>query len=229
MKIRVSTEKEFILNSIVEAITARHKARKEADYGDTIRFGVTELARIYMREVARRETNEHYYYHDQYGLLNEALSRTEQAIQEALVPHRIQFDISELAGLEDELVYPAKELAELGEKLSQAKRVDRIGSKRRLSPTGSIPFEIIEIGLTGFIEGLLIRPLVNTVELNLEEIGAPYTVEGEWFPFQVQVEDFTFVIDDDGTIFISTQNFPPGLFERVREMLWELARRVYTQ
>ncbi len=100
--------------------------------------------------------------------------------------------------------------------------------RHRLSESSRIPIEITELGLSGFIEGLLAKAFLNNSEgynINLENLE--YRVEGEWFPFEVMIEDFVFTIDDDGTIFVSVENLPQRLVLKAKEMLQVIANQLY--
>jgi hypothetical protein len=76
-------------------------------------------------------------------------------------------------------------------------------------------------------EGLLVQPTGDDFEINLEGLPEGGTVRGDWYPYEVQYEDILFIVDDDGSIFVTVENFPERLVVRVREQLHELARRIY--
>ena len=58
--------------------------------------------------------------------------------------------------------------------------------------------------------------------------NAKLKIESVIGTFQIKYSEFTFVLDDDGTIYISTENFPSNLFERAYKILYELASQIYT-
>ena len=64
--------------------------------------------------------------------------------------------------------------------------------------------------------------------MDLDALSARFPLEGEWFPYEVTVEDMVFVVDDDGTVFVSTENFPREVRERARAMLEEIAALLYS-
>jgi hypothetical protein len=42
------------------------------------------------------------------------------------------------------------------------------------------------------------------------------------------VDEFLFVIDDDGALYISTENFPKDVLDRARTVLHRLAKMLYS-
>jgi hypothetical protein len=90
------------------------------------------------------------------------------------------------------------------------------------------PYQVKELGLKGAIEGLLIFPLSDVVDVDLDRLKQTYSVEGGWFPFQVKVGDFTFVVDDDGSIFTSTEHFSERMMRDVRQIIEQIAHQLYS-
>jgi hypothetical protein len=78
------------------------------------------------------------------------------------------------------------------------------------------------------IEGLLATPTENVTALNIDGIRQAFPTQGEWFPFEVSLDNFLFVVDDDGAIFISTENFPKEVLDRARTILHKLAEMLYS-
>jgi hypothetical protein len=54
-----------------------------------------------------------------------------------------------------------------------------------------------------------------------------WQIEGEWFPYEVHADEFVFVIDDDGSIFVSTANLPGELREKASRMIRQIADALY--
>ena len=122
----------------------------------------------------------------------------------------------------------AKEMFSLRQELLDSRRIDRIGEKADLSAESSVPFEVVEIGLRGLIEGLVLVPLLDEFELNLDPISHLCgTTEGH-FPIEVKIQDFLYVVDDDGTMYTSTDNFPERLVKEAKRILVELGNQVYS-
>jgi hypothetical protein len=60
------------------------------------------------------------------------------------------------------------------------------------------------------------------------------TVKGNWFPFELFVKDenigdLVFVVDQDGSIHIHTENFPAETLNRTRNILKGIASRFYIE
>jgi len=52
-------------------------------------------------------------------------------------------------------------------------------------------------------------------------------VEGQWFPYQILIEPFSLLLDDDGTILVPALGSSEILIEQAREALLILAERLY--
>jgi hypothetical protein len=114
-------------------------------------------------------------------------------------------------------------------KLIESKERRRIADKSTSSIHGaSLAFDVAELGLHGSVEGLLATPTRGVKALNVERVRETYPTHGEWFPFEVSVGDLLFVIDDDGVIFVSTENFPKDMLERARTILHQVAEALYS-
>jgi hypothetical protein len=224
MKINIIPDDEFILRNIAEIISTRKSGKKFA-YSNTFEFGLTELVRIYMREMAQ---DSHKDIHNDRSLIDEAYDRATSEIQK-----RTNIDILTLGldsvykNLSKKLRYPAKEISNLKNSLETSKQIERIGKREKLVISETLPFEIIQLGLKDTIEGLLSMPLIKEFEIDLERVKENYAVRGDWFPFEIVIDDVAFVLDDDGTIFTSTENFPEIAFDQAYGAIKELASLIY--
>ncbi|HEY9631589.1 MAG TPA: hypothetical protein V6C84_30220 [Coleofasciculaceae cyanobacterium] len=221
MKFQMQNQPAFILNTLVELLP--HFSRQEqASYSQIIEFSLAEMVREMMRSIAAQGDNP-----GERQLLEQAIQRTEQQVQER-VPNQVEFDFAPyLAALRQGLRYPAKEMAELGVELKRSRQVQRTSRTEQLTSASGVPFEVLEVGLPKAIELLIAYPLVETIELDLGPLRESYRVEGEGFPFQVTAQELTFAIDDDGSIFTCVENFPIRLVANAKEELMALARQVY--
>lgn len=222
MRFKLLSQEEFILQNVVDLIQSSVE-RGSQTYSSAVEFGLTELVKEQMRRIAQENNTQR---------LGDALTLAtldvQKKVEGRLADLNIRFALRpHLSEIETALKYPGKEVAHLKGKLAQARRTNRIGERRRIAEAAQAPFEITEVGLQNSIEALIASPLGQVYELNLEEVRRSYEVEGEWFPFQVTVEELEFVIDDDGTVFISTENFPEKLVIEAKEMLVGLAKRLY--
>jgi hypothetical protein len=148
-------------------------------------------------------------------------------VRSSLLTVKPRFDFSEyFKAAERKLRAPAMELSDLRTKLRASKELARTGQETFVEGVQS--YQIKELGLKGSIEGLLIYPLADIVEIDLDKLRQAYMVEGEWFPFQITSHNFTFVIDDDGSIFTSTENFSEGMMSDAKEILKQIADDLYS-
>ncbi|PSB22911.1 hypothetical protein C7B76_01870, partial [filamentous cyanobacterium CCP2] len=124
-----------------------------------------------------------------------------------------------------QLRYVAREMQELAEQLQQLE-LQEVPQREVLTSVGQVEFEVREVGLRE-VEALMVSPLSSECELDLEWLRQSYSVEGNWFPLYVAIEELGFVVDGDGTIFISTENFPAVLLEKARRLMVEVANHLY--
>ncbi|MBD2098477.1 hypothetical protein H6F90_25740 [Trichocoleus sp. FACHB-591] len=222
MRFKLLSQEEFILQNVVDLIQSS-VVRESQTCSSAVEFGLTELVKEQMRRIAQENNTQRWG-----DALELAILDVRQKVEGRLAERHIRFDLKpHLGGIETALKYPGKEITYLQDRLAQSRRTNRIGKRNRIAEAAQTPFEITEVGLQNSIEALIAAPVGKVYELNLEEVRRSYEVEGEWFPFQVAVEEFEFVVDDDGTVFISTENFPEKLVLEAREMLVGLAKRLY--
>ncbi len=86
---------------------------------------------------------------------------------------------------------------------------------------------VTELGLRGHVEGLLVTPLAEEAEIDLDRLRISYHVEGDWFPFDIRLEGHIAVLDDDGSLFLPTKGFSEQMTSHAREELIKLASLVY--
>lgn len=222
MSFRILSQEEFTLKNLVELIESAME-RGSTRYSSSIECSLTELVKERMRRIVQED--------DLYrsgDILGFAIQDVREKLQELLGARANGFDLSPyFNSAKATLKFPARELSDLGNRLRLSRSTKRIGERRRIAEAAQAPFEITEVGLQNLIEALIASPAGQVYELNLEEVKRSYEVEGDWFPFQIVVEEFEFVIDDDGTVFISTENFPEKLVMEAREILLVLAKLLY--
>lgn len=114
-------------------------------------------------------------------------------------------------------------------KLAESKSRKRISEK---SPITAIdarsPYELFRLGFVDSIEGLLAIPTPDVATLDIDRIREEFRTNGDWFPFEVAVDDLVFVLDDDGSLYISTENFPQEALDRAESVLRRLAPILYS-
>jgi len=226
LKIHISSTANFIAESLTKYLVA--DASDDAQYGLTLEDSFTQLTLLCMREIAQEPRDDF----DNPEMLTrwaiDAAYKYLQSVAERVTDRSPLFDTQLLksyeSGLQKSLKFPAQEI------LNQMKQLDesaqRLGSSKTFGTgdtNSGIPFEIVEIGLKDSVEGLLARPRISTCSVNISNLN--YT--GEWFPFEIEMDEFTFVLDDNGEIYVSTINFPLDLRKRASESIKELALRIY--
>jgi hypothetical protein len=121
----------------------------------------------------------------------------------------------------------ASEMEKLRERLTYARQTGKVEAEEVVATDAPTQYEVRAVGLRELTEGLLVQPTADDFEINLAGLPEGWTIQGDWYPYEVQYEDFLFVLDDDGSIFVSVENFPERMVMRVRELLHELARRIF--
>lgn len=217
----------FIITSLVRMMaSSEDEAGAAKSYNTAIGCGVDELVKQNMRHLSQERAGVRGWE----DLLDFAVERSAGQLQEELDSHRLRFDLGPyLDHAKESLEAAAKEMSGLSRKLMESRERKRIGEKTPVSTVDARPrYEVSELGLLESIEGLLATPTAEVAGLNMDGIRDRFTTEGEWFPFEVQVDDFLFVIDDDGSLFISTENFPREVLDRARTVLHRLAEMLYS-
>ena len=80
---------------------------------------------------------------------------------------------------------------------------------------------------TGFI---IIEPDESVIDINvnsaqLEQLG--YSVSGDYYPCEISYDEYTFVIDDDWSIFVSAENQTEKNLYLIRDYIKRLANIIY--
>ncbi|BAY26819.1 hypothetical protein NIES2100_66350 [Calothrix sp. NIES-2100] len=93
--------------------------------------------------------------------------------------------------------------------------------------------KLIKIGFNNYIEGLLIYPELQDLEeytLNLKYLPDQFEVEiSDNFPIEIYHEDYLYILDDDGSIFVNVENYNSDNFFQAGRLLIELAMSLYNQ
>jgi len=119
-------------------------------------------------------------------------------------------------------------MQELGEKLTESRSLQKLGAKEELAADPTRRFDIYPLGLREAIYGLLAKP-TGDYEWDIDGLREQedWQLQGDWFPYELIVDEFIFVIDDDGSIFVSTANLPRELREKAGGLLQRVIRRLY--
>jgi hypothetical protein len=220
MKRRLYGDKAYVASRIREITNQIDEEHKSGVHDSILDMAVAELTKIEMRELAQK-TPENQRYSGE-TILSQAVSN----VRERLLTVKPKFDFSEyLKSAERKLRVPAAELSELRTKLGTTKQLSRTGDEMVIQ--GAQPYQVKELGLKGAIEGLLVYPERDAVDVDLDKLKEIGSVEGDWFPYQLKVDDLTFVIDDDGSIYTSTEHFSQRMFEHAKELINKIAKTLY--
>ncbi|PZV10824.1 MAG: hypothetical protein DCF22_15790 [Leptolyngbya sp.] len=212
-------DREFILQRVVHLLTS------SADDSNTsnliLQLTLTELVKQVMRELAQAEESDL----RQDNLLQQAIQATTQLIEEQSET-ALQWDLSPYF----ERIYRsqrwvAKEMSELGIRLQQARHGEVLRSPQVISHA-PVPFRMAELGIRGAVEGLIAQPLMPC-QLNMERLRQDYRVHGLNFPWEVGVDEITFIVEADGNILTFLEGFPGSVIEQARSELVQLASRLY--
>lgn len=215
------------IRTIVQIIRALRQNNDRKKYSSSLEFALADLVRDEMRSIAQRERR----FPRSADLLGVAIERVTGTIEKALDGENIGVDLNKyIAKVRTTLTYPAKEIQCLGEKLAESRHIDKLGAKQDVIAESGCEFVVHELGLREAIQGLLVEPAEQCQEINVDVIRdqRDWRVEGEWFPYEVFAEEFVFVIDDDGSIFVSTRNLPPELRQKANRLLRQLAELLFT-
>jgi hypothetical protein len=220
-------QEQFILNSVVRLVAdLAEKGRLRVPYNSAVGSGVDEVVRHNLRQMSQERLG----FRRWEELLDAAVERSEGQLRRGLSENQLSFDLSPYLGhARDSLETASRELFVLNKKLIESKTRKRIAEKSTATTHDARhTFDVSELGLLGSVEGLLATPTKDVKALNIERVRETYPTQGEWFPFEVSVGDLLFVIDDDGVIFVSTENFPSEMLERAKLILHQVAGALYS-
>lgn len=221
MSIQVFSQEAFILINLEEQVR-QLLGQERVEYSLGIEFGVAELVRVLMRQLAQRRVE------PEGVLLARSLETVEAKLNERLSQGGLTYDFTPyFAAVRKGLRFAAREISELSQQLDLSRRSERVATRRRVDGRTAIPLELVQVGLQNAIEALLVIPLAEEFELNLEGARAAYEVEGQWFPYRVIVEEFSIVLDDDGTILVATLNLSDERLQQAQASLLNLAEQLY--
>ena len=219
--VQVISDREFILQRVVRMLLENTETSNDSNL--LLQLALTELVKQVMRELAQDSEADHL----QGKLLQAALQTTTQLL-EARTETAIPCDLSPyFARIARSLRWVAKEMTDLGLRLRQARQGEVMRAPRVVSDT-PVPFQITELGTRGTLEGLIAHPLTAS-RLHLEAIRQSYRVRGIGYPWEVEVEGITFIVEADGSIVTFLEGFPESVIERAMLALTQLARDLYTQ
>ncbi len=169
------------------------------------------------------------------GPLGQAYREVVYRLQERLTPYKIQFGFKRYQETVCEpLKALSREVALLQTALRESRRQDRVLFKTPIEVGEQVAFQIFAVGsaVDGETEALVAMPTSQQCSLDFHQVREECDVDGFWFPFQLSYRDpemgeLSFVVDQDGSVGIYTNNFPETLLRRVRKILKAIAGKLY--
>jgi len=224
MKRERVTQRKYVVDSVGELIRHRREhPKKKARMIPSVAFAVEETVKQSMRQLAQ-ESRPSRNWND---LLRHAIDISRDELLASLSQSGESFDLEPyFQNAQVSLKSVAREIHRLQENLLESRAAKRVHEKvlpDEDNETLDAPFEITPIGLLDSIDGYLASPTSPSGEINLDAISAHFQLEGDWFPYEINVEDMAFVVDDDGSVFVSTENFPREYLKRACETLEQIA------
>ncbi|MGB3208423.1 MAG: hypothetical protein WBB28_25845 [Crinalium sp.] len=227
MKYEFSSEENYIINGLKIQLenqktnTDIPNKKKEA-YLTNFAVTLSELVKYYMREMAQDnflnvETNS-------LSLLNLAIQQAKDIINEQIKINNLVDLDKYFKEIREDLKFPAKEIYKLKTQLYESKQSHKIGESKPVDLGNNLSFKIKELGLKNFIEALILIP-TNEYQINLD--NTDYLIVGEWFPFEICTEEFVYVVDDDGSLYVSVEKLPQDLIKKAKEIMIEIAEQIY--
>lgn len=227
---RISRDTQVLerLAALIRLASEQH--RQQDQEIPSIGFAMDEA----IKEAMRRFAQEHSGFRDPHELLRVAIDDTTERLNAAIGQQGLRFDWEQyLEEASNSLKGVAKEIHRLSGKLRESKTAKRVYDRERSARAdeevvGTPLFEIRELGLLDSIEGLLAIPSAVSGTIDIDAIREGFQVTGDWFPYEVGVGELVYVVDDDGSVLVSTENFPKELVERARQTLEDIATHLYS-
>jgi hypothetical protein len=187
-----------------------------------LQLALTELVKQVMRELAQDSEADYL----QGKLLQAAIQTTTQLL-EARTATAIPCNLSPyFARIARSLRWVAKEMTDLGLRL-QAGRQGEVMRAPKVVYDAPVPFQITELGSRGHSEGLIVYPLADC-RLDLERVQQSYRVQASrGYPWEVESEGITFVVEADSSIITFLEGFPDSLLAQAGADLEQLAQHLY--
>jgi hypothetical protein len=224
MKEKVSSERKFILDAIAQEASRKRGNAQVEQYSNIVQYSVDELIRSNLRQLAQRRDRGG----NEKEMMDYSVRMAEEAIHAEMTLRGAEFDSRKYTNqILKELAPIAKEMFDLGTELLHSRETERIGERESFHDEAHFPFEVVEIGLKGSIEGLIAAPTAEEFHLSLGSIDHFCKNDDKRFPLEIEIDKFLYIVDDDGSAFISTENFPDALISEARRYLIELCKQIY--
>lgn len=226
-RVVVNTQRQRVLDSIVGLCRESPNDQKKMTTSTTLETSIVELVRENMREDARNVRAPI----GKGDLLRAALEQTESEILAALEACGVECDLDQFFEVASkDLRHTAAELSELSTSLIESRKSKRVKDHLVAESATEKSFTIHQIGLEGFPTGLLAKPAgEESIELDFDALREQVRCifEGDAFPLEVVCDDQVFVVDDDGSVFVSVDGLPANAVERTNGLLRQIGRALY--
>ena len=102
-------------------------------------------------------------------------------------------------------------------------------SEEELPSVGGARYIVQELGFRQANRGLLVTPTEQVKEVDVDRLRelVGCSKVGKWFPCDIHAERDVFVLDDDGSIVVSTVNLPNELRAKACSLIREFADILY--
>lgn len=226
-KVSVKSQRDRILNSIATLCQAEQSSQKKKVRSTTLELATNELVRDMMRERARAPDE----FFPKGEILQESLTRAKSEIKMRLEAQQINYDLNRLFTVpRKDLKRTGSELEKLSSNLFESKRTKRVREVALGESPTARPFTIHQIGLEGFPTGLLAKPDSSkglTLDFDQLRNDLHCEIRGDWFPAEVSCRGHIFVIDDDGSVFVSVDGLPMQAVQEIEALLQTIVESLY--
>lgn len=228
MKTRIGHAESQLIDRIVDLArnVPRTSQKRNAKYSNVLEFALIELIKTRMRSLALAG--------DHIGrrteILTAAINLTVKQLYSAFESNRLEIDLEPyLKQARKELKASAGELQRLSQSLANSRGAGKLPALIMQGDAEENRFEIRSLGLADQISGILALPRADAGEIDVERLLRlrDATLAGEWFPYELHWEEFVFVIDDDGSVFVSVENLPTSLAEKAERLVETVMRTLY--
>lgn len=126
------------------------------------------------------------------------------------------------------LKQPASQLEELQARLIHPIERQARLERERVEAEVDVPFELLHVPELGVLVAV---PAQERCYLDLARVQARenWVVCGEYYPFEIQVGEWMFVVSAAGEVIVRVQNFPDSLIRQARETLKAVAQTLYSK
>lgn len=227
MKTRIIQRDSELPIRLIELIAAVPVATdKQEQYSNAVEYALIEMIRLRMRRLALDRKSRF-----QRGeLLSAALDSVRATVTDAMQRRQLKLDLTlYLKQAKKQLKSAAKELETLSSSLQQSRQEGKIAPREEHIVDSGRAYEIRKLGLSGNEDGLLVLPREQSTEIDIDKLRSREDcfVSGEWFPYEIQAGGFVFVIDDDGSIFVSIENLPERVVGEAHSLITQIADTLY--